>query len=383
MQFRLIDSDWDRELETILKEPVERLRIVCPFIKRSVAARLLKSKARRIEVITRFDLRGFNDGVSDVQALKLFVDAGGAVKGVRGLHAKMYLVDSREVVVTSANLTESALRRNHEFGFVASEASVVTRCSEYFDDLWNRAGPGVDRTTLDQWDAQLRRVQIERVATHGILLPDYGVTIDQSSPLAGSSIPAPLPFRAFVKFFGQAANRVDTSTLIADEVARSGCHWACTYPRDKRPRRVRDGDIMLMARMVHSPKDYRVFGWGIASEHKPSFDDATTAEIMKRPFKERWPHYIRVHDAHFLDGRLSDGISLGEMMEALRFRSFTSTLRNHELGSGNQEPEKSLMQKPDIELTPEGYRWLRDRLEGAIQMRGMIDLNHAQFDRPS
>jgi len=40
---------------------------------------------------------------------------------------KLYVFGDSKVIVTSANLTEVALRRNHEFGFVAEEAMIVNR----------------------------------------------------------------------------------------------------------------------------------------------------------------------------------------------------------------------------------------------------------------
>ncbi len=112
-------------------------------------------------------------------------------------------------------------------------------------------------------------------------------------------------------------------------------------------------------------------------------DDATDAEIIDRPFKARWPHYVRVHGGHFLNGRLEEGISLAEMMAALKAEAFSSTSRNHDRGDGNQDPERSLMQKPDVEVTAAGYRWLRDRLDDALEKHGLIDLDNDQFDRPS
>ena len=56
------------------------------------------------------------------------------------LHAKLYLLGNTRAVVTSANLTPTALERNHEVGFVATHPDVVAVCARYFTELWNRAG---------------------------------------------------------------------------------------------------------------------------------------------------------------------------------------------------------------------------------------------------
>ena len=49
----------------------------------------------------------------------MLLDAGARVRGIRKLHAKLYLFGASRAVITSANLTKSALDSNHEFGLVA------------------------------------------------------------------------------------------------------------------------------------------------------------------------------------------------------------------------------------------------------------------------
>src|SRR5207249_9444952 len=43
---------------------------------------------------------------------------------------------------------------------------------------------------------------------------------------------------------GHLRASLDMAVLV--EVERSGCHWACTYPKNKRPRQVEDGAVMFM-----------------------------------------------------------------------------------------------------------------------------------------
>src|SRR5262249_7555418 len=133
MSFRLVDSGWQNVLAEALLAHHTELRVVCPFIKRRAAERLLAhGKPSTIRVITRFNLRDFYEGVSDTAAIRLLLEAGASIRGVRHLHAKVYLFDANRVVVTSANLTEAALTRNQEFGFVADEAAIIVTCADYF-----------------------------------------------------------------------------------------------------------------------------------------------------------------------------------------------------------------------------------------------------------
>ena len=75
-----------------------------------------------LKVITRFDLNEFAQGVSDIAALRMSIKANARVRGVRNLHAKLYIFGTSRAIITSANLTEAALRRNHEFGTVVTGA---------------------------------------------------------------------------------------------------------------------------------------------------------------------------------------------------------------------------------------------------------------------
>ncbi len=49
------------------------------------------------------------------------------------LHAKVVVVDSQSVFISSANFTEAAQQRNVEVGILASSVSLANRLTEFFD----------------------------------------------------------------------------------------------------------------------------------------------------------------------------------------------------------------------------------------------------------
>ncbi len=148
--FQLLDSGWDTVFREAIAADRTELRLVCPFIKVRAARRLLTGKRPGlIQVITRFHLGDMCDGVSDSEALGLLLENGAKIRGIRNLHAKLYLFGDQRAIVTSANLTEAALLRNHEFGFVSSESRIIERCREYFETLWKRAGKDLELATLE------------------------------------------------------------------------------------------------------------------------------------------------------------------------------------------------------------------------------------------
>lgn len=375
MDFKLVHTQWDHVIDDAVAGSNSCLQVACPFIKEKAARRLLQAGTpEQIEIITRFNQRDFHDRVSDLPALRLFLEADARIRGIRNLHAKLYLFGKRRAIVTSANLTEAALRRNHELGFVASEKEIVRQCCDYFDRLWKRAGPDLTSSRLEEWEARLAAVRagssrpsmIAGLADEGI---DVGLSADPSN---GASMATEGP-QAFVKFWGQSTNRAGWDEPVLEEVHRAGCHWACTYPKGKRPRQPKKDAIMFMGRLVSKPEDTLIFGRAVAlHEHREGKDDATEAEMMERPWKERWPHYVRVGQAEFVAGAFRNGVPLSQLMDELQHAAFSSTKRHATEGSGNTNPRTAYMQQPAVELSREGFVWLNAKLNEAFQVSGRI-----------
>jgi hypothetical protein len=374
MNFRLVDSGWDKVLGDALRADSSSVRIVCPFIKRRAAERLLiRGKPKTLQVITRFNLGDFSEGVSDTSALRLLLDSGAQIRGVRNLHAKLYLCGRGRAIVTSANLTDAALRRNHEFGFVADDVGIVGGCHQYFDDLWRRAGKDLSAARLTEWEHKLAKHRVSRGRSAGASgLGDEGV--DAEVFAGGIVFPGwdADTGQAFVKFFGVSSKRADRSRPILEAVQSSGCHWACTYPKGKRPRQVQDGAVMFIGSLAKEPNDILIYGRGVGMRHVPRRDDATDEDIGLRSWKAHWPHYVRVHDAEFIAGSLANGVSLNELMDVLKSDAFVSTQRHAAKGKGNTDPRKAYMQQAAVELSTQGIAWLNKRLERAFAQHGKL-----------
>ena len=58
------------------------------------------------------------------------------------------------------------------------------------------------------------------------------------------------------------------------------------YPASKRPRAVQDDAIIFIARLTSKAHDIRIFGRAVGMKHQPGRDDATFADIERRPWKE-------------------------------------------------------------------------------------------------
>ncbi len=375
MTFRVVDKNWETEIADALRRDSDQLRIVCPFIKAPTLARILSLRLGAIRVITRFNLADFAEGVSDIAALRMLLDAGAAVRGIRDLHAKLYVFGSTRAIVTSANLTEAGLCRNHEFGVLTGDTAAVEHCIVYFDNLWQRGGSDLRHDRLEEWSRTVdrhlasggRSGRASGLGDHG---SDAGLV---EPPRAG-----PAPFfadapQAFVKFLGEGSDRVPVTWPTLDEVRWAGCHWVLAYPAAgrRRPTGVVNDAVMFISRLVKGP-DIRVFGRAIALKHEQGRDEATLADIEQRPWKSRWPLYIRVHHAEFVAGNMENGVSLRELMGALGADSFASTQRNAARGHGNTDPRRAFMQQPAVKLSNEAFQWLNERLGQAFDDHGRV-----------
>ena len=265
------------------------------------------------------------------------------------------------------------MSRNQEFGFAAEEAGIIACCRKYFDEFWQRGGPDLTIARLEMWEARLSGILAGGSRpSETARLPDEGVD-------AGVTVPSVVfpPWvaeapQAFVKFFGTGRNRANRSLPVLKEVKRAGCHWACTYPKDKRPRQVGDGAIIFVARLVKEPNDIIIFGRAVAMKYQEGRDDATEADKKRRDFKERFPHYIRVHHAEFVSGGMENGISLNKLMIELGPNAFASTQQHAARGEGSTDPRKAYMRQPAVRLSDRGYNWLNNRLEAAFQNHGKL-----------
>lgn len=181
-------------------------------------------------------------------------------------------------------------------------------------------------------------------------LRDYGILLSHGQvQLGGQANPA----RAFVKFVGTSSSRLLLTGTVFNLLKESGTHWAVCYPKNKRPRKVEDGDVVFIGALTKgSAHDIRIYGRAIAMAHDDNRDTATQEEICKRKRKKDFPAYIRVHHAEFLAGTLENCVSLKQLMNELDSDSFASTQRNATRGGGNTSPRRA--QQPAVWLSARG-----------------------------
>ena len=124
-------------------------------------------------------------------------------------------------------------------------------------------------------------------------------------------------------------------------------------------------------------------------KHKQVRDEAKPAEIQLRPFKAKWPNYIRVHHAEFIAGTMLNGVSLNKLMNYLKASSFVSTQKNEKINSlnpkgekQNTDPRKAYMQQAHVELSVDGFEWLNQEFEALVLYGRIPETELEKLDWP-
>lgn len=212
-----------------------------------------------------------------------------------------------------------------------------------------------------------------------VQLGDFGADVGIVDP---ENVKVPPIFadapQAFVKFIGDKSNRVPLSLPVIEAIKSRGCHRVLCYPESKRPKIVRDGAVMFIARFTGEP-DIRIFGRAIGMRHEAGRDDATHEDIKKHDWVKRRPRYIRVHHAEFIAGTLANDVSLNKLMDELKADSFASTQENTARGEGNTDPRRAYRQQPQVRLSTDGLAWLNEQLQAAFDAHGAI--SHRELDK--
>lgn len=376
MVFQIHNRQWYEVFERMTDAARQHALMVTPFLQRTTLENLLGNHPKEVKVITRFNLDELLRGVSDTKALEYLLDVGAQVKGIRHLHSKVYIFGNSTAIITSANLTQAALFRNAEFGIESGDVEFVRASLAYFESLWERVNSNLDESRLALWKRRIAKE--ERSGNRDKRRPNLGdegadLGFEDSSEMNEfKAIGGSIPSRWFIKFFGTSGDRVSRDLDVLEEVVSSVSHKVLSYPKGKRPRQVRDGDLVFISRLVKEPSDIMIYGRALCMKHNPQTDNATAADIKRRRWRRDWPHYVRISRPEFISGNLGDCISLYDLMRNLGSDIFASTHANALGGNGNTNPRKAYLRQASVRLTPHAAQILNSRLEDIFSRFGRI-----------
>ena len=170
---KLLVSPWRGTFDEFARSITQSALIVSPYITaeplQQMSRYLQPRKSPKIEILTDLAVDSMLQGSISPQALVDFWNTipSTAIRHLPGLHAKVYVADEREAIITSANFTHGGLVANYEYGIQISDPPVVR---QIVDDLEGYAtlGAEVSLFELTQFAdiaAQLRRQHSQVLAS--------------------------------------------------------------------------------------------------------------------------------------------------------------------------------------------------------------------------
>lgn len=378
---RLVDCHWKAELHACAQAADGPVTLVSPFVTEATTHGVLNQIAGKhpVRLVTRFNLRDVASRVSDLGAMRRILDRGGGVRGIHGLHAKVYVFGASRAVVTSANLTGGGLGANQEFGCISGEPAFVARCTGYVEQLWADAATDLTYDQLADWERMVLEARLAG-ATVSVIdkLPDLGTIVSGQQPepaatsLSGdwTGIDWPTDGQAFIKMFGEGDDLSSPTWPVRDEVIAAKSYAWCTYPTSKRPRQPKTGDTMFLGRLTTD--GLRIFGRALALEHDDTRDEATDADIALREWLKRFPLYVRVFRVEALDSTLGNGFPVSDLIAAVGTDAFRTTRERARAGETGINPNLSLRQQASVQLTRDAADWCHRQLQERLELHGRI-----------
>ncbi len=134
--YALLRSPIEGAVRRLFTECERSIFIASPFISAHGIRALTEVLDTRIhdvaiEVLTSINVKSLRDDSLDLAALVHLCQVQPLTKvlGLPQLHAKVYVVDDRKAIITSANFTRGGLLQNYEYGIALSDASLVSGIS--------------------------------------------------------------------------------------------------------------------------------------------------------------------------------------------------------------------------------------------------------------
>lgn len=177
MSVETIPAGWQDAFERLVTNVEGSALLASPYITAEPVERLIQilqdrgvASQVRLSVLTDLSVTNVLRGSTDPYALVLLLDAlpHTQITYLPRLHAKVYIADENEAIVSSANLTVHGLSLNYEYGVRITDSDSVRRIRE---DLLEYAGlgnivPRLEIERLAQTARDLRELsqRIEREA---------------------------------------------------------------------------------------------------------------------------------------------------------------------------------------------------------------------------
>jgi len=132
---------FQQKLNQMLSQADFEIVVVSPWIKRQMWERIkgplrgFVLKGGKLKVFIRGCESDYSLGLSDdiTEEIRML---GGEVISIDQLHAKLYMVDRKQAIISSANLTRGGAECNYEAGVWLNDPAILRDLCAFIDDLY-------------------------------------------------------------------------------------------------------------------------------------------------------------------------------------------------------------------------------------------------------
>ena len=136
--YKPLARDWKSNLASLFSSVNSQLVISSPYVTRDGTSYLLshlphaRINSINLRLVTDLSAVNIYQASTDPDALRILADNVPNLKLLHlpKLHAKVYVADYQNAIVTSANLTAGGLERNYEYGLFTDSTSLVRQIAE-------------------------------------------------------------------------------------------------------------------------------------------------------------------------------------------------------------------------------------------------------------
>jgi len=168
----IVKTPWRDKLLELVSNSEKSIKITSPFVKENICDAVLEAKPTNatFELVTSFKLMNIYAKSIDINGIEKIIKANGIVKNFSKLHAKIYLFDDKEVIITSANLTNGGLLHNYEYGIYSNDQQIVEQTLTDFNSISQNEDIG--NVALEE--IRIVRDLLSKIPpSDGIKLPNY------------------------------------------------------------------------------------------------------------------------------------------------------------------------------------------------------------------
>lgn len=164
MQYKFLISPWKNEFINVISKTRKELFMSSPFINvegvRILSDAVQTKSSIEISLVTNLTTQNIVNGITEPVALlelyKQFTQV--KISSLGRLHAKVYLIDNKIGIITSANLTSGGLISNFEYGVLIDDREVISTIKEDMLKYYS-LGNILDRNLLERINEESNKLQ--------------------------------------------------------------------------------------------------------------------------------------------------------------------------------------------------------------------------------